>query len=672
MAVAAQRSPNLLAFGVELGQRVDLLQRTQVLRHLAGESRRDDASRGVADRFEAGQATLPVELPQSLRVELVDAGCCVAEGTYLVGLGSIPLEEVSDATEGLGLFHPSDAIGAGRPGAPARRPRARQTGVVRVDALLRGRFVTFDAAHPEASQLAVLDGRIVAVDEDCAGLAASVIEQFPEGSIGFPGFHDAHCHTAAYGMSLREVRLSSPPLTSLDDLYAAIADRAARSGAGEWVVGSGYDQNKLGGTHPDRRALDRASGGRPVLLKHTSGHMSFVNSAALALIGDEALACRLEGGQVARDEHGEATGLLEEKAQALAQGLRPPPSVQELAAAIAAAHERYLAEGLTSACEAGVAGGWVGQSPLELGAYQAARDQGRLRVRTTAMIASDLLHEMGATGDAAVSLALDAGLRTGIGDEWLRVGALKVFSDGSLIGRTCWMHAGFSDDEANTGYPQADPADLRATIVAAHNAGWQIATHAIGDKAVDFALDCYEEALRGQPRPDHRHRIEHCGLCSDSSLRRLATLGVIPVPQGRFVGEIGDGMATALGPHRMKDAYRLRSFLDAGLALPGSSDRPVVEGRPLLGIQDMVRRLTQSGAEFAVEEALTVEEAMRAYSLGSAYATRSEHERGRLIRGHLADVVVLGDDPRRELPSSIADIPVRATVVGGEVRFRAT
>jgi hypothetical protein len=250
------------------------------------------------------------------------------------------------------------------------------------------------------------------------------------------------------------------------------------------------------------------------------------------------------------------------------------------------------------------------------------------------------------------------------------VGALKVFADGSLIGRTCWLSSGFDDQPTNCGYPQLDPDALRRLIVEGHLAGWQVATHAIGDAAVDFVLDAYAEALAIQPRVDHRHRIEHCGVATPAAVARIAQLGVIPVPQGRFVGEIGDGMRAALGSARVLDTYRLASFLRAGVVLPGSSDRPVVDGRPMLGIADMVARRTESGAPFAPDEALSVEEALRSYTIGSAFATRSERERGTLSVGKLADVVALERDPRTATShEELAQIGVVATIVGGDVSF---
>jgi hypothetical protein len=539
---------------------------------------------------------------------------------------------------------------------------------VRVDVLYRGNFVTLDPARPTATTIAVLGGRIVAIDADADGLEAASRVDFGERPV-FPGFHDAHAHTPSFGIALGELDLSSPPVRSLEDLYELVGNQAAAQQPGEWLIGSGYDQNKLGGLHPSRRRLDEVAGARPVWLKHTSGHMCVVNSAVLERIGPAAHE-HIDGGVVELDPTGEPTGRLEERAQSLVQRLVLPRPLTEIAAAVGRAHDRYLAEGITSVCDAGIAGGWIGQSPVELAAFQLAREQGRLRVRTTVMISSDVVHDSGAHTADGIGRALDAGIRTGLGDEWLRIGPLKVFSDGSLIGRTCWMHEEFSDAPGNTGYPQGDPAELRRTIVDAHRAGWQVATHAIGDAAVSFVLDCYSEALELAPRPDHRHRIEHCGVTTDADLARIAALGVIAVPQARFIGEIGDGMLAALGPGRGRLAYRLKGFLEAGVVLPGSSDRPVVDGRPLLGIADMVMRRTESGQSFAPEEALTPEEALFSYCAGSAYATRTEHERGTLEVGKLADFVVLEDDPRRVAPEAIADIAIAATVVGGELAYR--
>ena len=542
---------------------------------------------------------------------------------------------------------------------------------MRVDTVFRrGNVLTLDPGRPRASALAVLGDRVLAVgdDDDLAGLTPDRTVDLG-GKTVVPGFHDAHNHCVFFGMSLAELPLG--PVTSLDELYAMVAAEAQETEPGGWVIGAGYDQNRLAERrHPTAQELDRVAPGHRVWLRHTSGHMAVVGGAVLADIGIDSAQVP-PGGQVERDADGRPTGLLLESAQSLVRDLVYPYPLEDIAAAIDRATRHYLTEGITSAQEAGIGAGLVSWSPQELAAYALARRTGRLHVRTTLMVAADTLHEVGGSPQDPGTFGLDLGIATGLGDETLRIGPLKIFSDGSLLGRTAAMKAPFADDPGNSGYLQREPDELRELIGRAHRAGWQIATHAIGDAAVATALDCYEAALRDLPRPDHRHRIEHCGIITDDDVERMARLGVIPVPQGRFIGELGDGMARALGPERVRACYRQRSFLDRGIPLPGSSDRPVVQGAPLLGIADLVLRRTPSGEEFGVHEALTAYEALHAWTLGSAYATFEEHRRGSLVPGKLADLAVLSGDLTAVEPEEIAGLQVVATVVGGEVRHDA-
>ena len=535
--------------------------------------------------------------------------------------------------------------------------------------LVNGAVLTMDPARPRARSVAVAGGRIIAVDPDPGDLPAREVVDL-QGAALLPGFNDAHNHMASFGLSLAEVDLSSAAVRSLDELYAAVAGRARQAPLDGWVVGTGYDQNKLEG-HPNRDGLDRAAAGRRVWLRHTSGHMCVVSSAVLADLGLADQAIDVPGGAVITDASGRPTGLLQEKAQGLVGQLVHPYPVSVVAEAIDRAGARYLAEGLTSVTEAGVGGGWVGHTPVELAAYQLARDTGRLHVRVELMIASDALHTLTAHQDDGLDLGLDLGIRTGFGDDWLRIGAMKIFTDGSLVGLTAAMHEDFAGQAGNRGFFQADADELTATIVAAHRSGWQIAAHAIGDRAIDLALDAYAQAQRRYPRAGARHRIEHFGVVQPGQVVRAAELGVIPVPQGRFASELGDGMLRAVGPDRQAWLYRQRSLLDAGLVLPGSSDRPVVAGAPLLGIHDMVNRRTASGAPFNPDEAITVPEALRAYTSGSAFASRAEHLKGSITPGKLADLVVLSQDPTVVSPEEIAGIAVLATYVDGERRFEA-
>ncbi|MGD0556805.1 MAG: amidohydrolase [Streptosporangiaceae bacterium] len=531
--------------------------------------------------------------------------------------------------------------------------------------IVNANVLTMDPARPRAQSVAVAGGRIVALDAD--GPASEVVDL--HGRTLLPGFHDAHNHMAWFGMSLTEVDLSPTAVTSLDELYAAIARRARETSEDDWVVGSGYDQNRLGGQHPDRDGLESAAPGRRVMLRHVSGHMCVVSGAVLADLNIADRPVDVSGGTVVTDADGRPTGLLQERAQELTDTLLRPYPLAFLTDAIDRAGARYLSEGITSVTEAGIGGGWIGHTPVELAAYQAARDAGRLPVRVELMVASDVLHPVGAHPSDDLPLGLDLGIRTGFGDDWLRVGAMKLFTDGSLIGRTAAMSFDYAGMPGNQGYFQGDAAELTDRIVAAHRSGWQVASHAIGDRAIDLALDAYAAASSRFPRPAVRHRIEHFGVSRPDQVARAASLGVVAVPQGRFASEIGDGMLAAVGPSRGEWLYRQRSLLDAGMVLPGSSDRPVSNGAPLLGVHDMVNRRTASGAPFNAGEAITASEALRAYTYGSAYASHLEQARGTIAPGMLADLVVLSDDPTAVSPAGIGDIQVLATYVDGECRF---
>ena len=381
------------------------------------------------------------------------------------------------------------------------------------------------------------------------------------GATLLPGFHDAHNHMAWFGMSLSETDLRSPGVGSLDELYAAVA-RRAETAAGEWVVGSGYDQNKIG-RHPDRDALDRVAPGRRVWLRHASGHMCVVNSPVLDDLGVTAGAVPdVPGGRVVTDAVGRPTGLLQERAQELVGRLVNPYPLATLADAIDRAGTQYLKEGITSCTEAGIGGGWIGRSPVELAAYQAARDQGRLRVRVELMVASDVLHPLAGHASDGLEIGLDLGLCTGFGDDWLRLGAVKVFSDGSLVGRTAAMNDDFADTPGEAGYLQADAAELRATITAAHRSGWQVATHAVGDRAIDLALTC----TRGPRRRIHARTL---GTASSTS--------PCPGPSRSPGGRAGRDRGTA-GAVRHRDRRRDARSARAGpaqLALPA----PIPAGR---------------------------------------------------------------------------------------------
>lgn len=523
--------------------------------------------------------------------------------------------------------------------------------------LYNGNILIGDAAGRRATSLGLANGKVVAIDVD-----SSVVDPHRRidlaGRTVVPGFHDAHCHTSWYGVSLGELPLGGPEVQKLDDVYAAVAVAAAEQPEGSWIIGRGWHPHQLGGRAPLLEDLDRITTRHPVWLVASSGHASVVNSVALRLLDFTHL-----GGRSApqSDADGNPTGLLEEDAHACVLEQARPYSVDAVVDGIGRAHEQYLRVGITSAQEAGVGAGLVGHGGAEIGAYQMARARDRLRVRTTLMPNAKALHDLQQShGESLFGMGL--GLHTGFGDDWLRIGAVKFFTDGSVLAGTAGMRGGA--EQVHYDYDW-----LRQRIVDAHRSGWQLAVHAQGDAAIDFVLDCFEEALRRHPRRDPRHRIEHASVSTKEAVDRMARMGVIPSPQGRFVGVVGDGLLELLSPDQLSNTYRARSFLDAGIVLPGSSDRPCTEGNPMFGIHDMVNRRTDSGRPFGSQEALTVAEALRAYSYGSAHATFAEDRLGTLVEGQLADLVVLDADPTMVPIEAIREVEVLATCVDGEFAY---
>lgn len=533
-----------------------------------------------------------------------------------------------------------------------------------LDLLLRNaRILTLDERRPRAQAVGVLHGKIVGLDEEIADLSARH-EIDCDGAVVTPGFADAHNHMAWFGMTLSELDLSA--CENLRQLYDAVALSAATLPHDGWVVGYGYDAVHLGG-HPHRAALDRAASGRPVWLRHRSGHLCTVSSAVLELAGVlSGFDGDLPGGVIVRDDTGSPTGELQEQAQRLVVDLAGPHRTTDLTAAIARAADVYASEGLTHVTEAGIGGGWIGHSPIEAAAYLDARCQGVLPVRVELMVASDVLHPVAGHASDQATIGLDLGLRTGFGDDMLRLGPMKIFMDGSMTGRTAALSELLCGHSSDHGYLQADVNELTTRIIEAHKAGWRVAAHAIGDQALDVALDAVEAAQRVLPRVDVRHRIEHAAVTREDQVQRMAELGVVPVHQGRFVYEVGEAAADWVGAENVGSLLRCKSFIDAGLRVPGSSDRPVVvDGSPLQGMQAMVQRIGQSGRAISPAEAVTAEQALCAYTVDAAWVSHAEKRRGLIGPGLDADLVVLDDDPTTVRAEEIGDINVVATFVAG-------
>ncbi|MER2138413.1 MAG: amidohydrolase family protein, partial [Arthrobacter sp.] len=266
-------------------------------------------------------------------------------------------------------------------------------------------------------------------------------------------------------------------------------------------------------------------------------------------------------------------------------------------------------------------------------------------------------------------LGLDTGIRAGLGDEWLRLGPVKIFSDGSLLGSTAYMSEDYVGCTHNHGYLQMDAGELRNSALAAYRAGWPIAMHAIGDAAVEHAVSILTEAQETYGPNCFPNRIEHGGVVHPEQLDRIAAAGIVLVPQPHFITEFGDGMAALLGPARTELSYPAAGLLHRGAVLPGSSDRPVSSGRPLDVMQSFVERLTPSGRIYGAEQRITAEQALAAYTTGSAAATGTSGEKGSLSPGLLADLVFLDQDPTAVDPGRIGATRVLGTMVGGELRY---
>lgn len=528
---------------------------------------------------------------------------------------------------------------------------------------------TQDPRRPRAGSLGVHGGRIISLDDELPASAFRDVHDLAGASV-VPGFNDAHLHLSYLGEAELQIDLRPAACPTMDAVLAAVEAGCSTAPAGSWVIGAGYDQNYLDDIHPTAELLDRVSNGHPVWLLHNSRHMGVANTEAFERAGyPERRNVRVpEGGAVAKDADGRATGLLQETARALITDSIPAPSVEDIAAMVGAGSRLALALGITSITEPGLgAPAHVGHSVSDMAGYQLARESGRLGVRATVMPYLTALHRLG--DDGGGPFGLDLGLRSGLGDEWLRIGPVKVLSDGSMIGRSAFMCRDYPADAAagvsNRGMLQFPEHDLRTWLIGAHCSGWQVAVHAIGDAALNVVMDILEEAQRVHPRQDPRHRIEHLSSANDDQLKRAARLGLIGVPQGRFISELGDGVIRAVGQDRVRCTYRVKGLLDAGMEIAASTDAPVVDANPILNIHDMVNRRTASGTEFSPEERISVAQAVRAYTVGSAYAVHEEKYKGTLTPGMLADFLTLSEDIYQVNPENIRDIKVTGTFIGG-------
>jgi hypothetical protein len=521
------------------------------------------------------------------------------------------------------------------------------------DLILRnGRVITIDPRQPAAEAIAIAGDRILAVgsNADVGALAVAGTRTVDlGGSTVVPGFIDAHTHPAYSGR--RHLRFIDCDLRSIAAIQDAVRERAAKTPPGEWVVGFKYDDTKTAERRfITREDLDAAAPEHPVLIEHRGGHTAYVNSAALRRAGISEETPDPSGGQFARDrETGRLTGRLLERAAEMFQPMIPAfgtTTRDEDRAAVKLITRMFAKSGITSATDA------YG-TPEDLRAYQDARAAGELTSRITCMI-----------GYAHLDRMLAAGVRTGLGDAWVRVGAMKATCDGSISERTARLSQSYVGRSDDFGIIVADAEELYSYAGKAHEAGWQLGIHANGDVGIGMVLDLYERLQRERPRRDPRFRIEHCTVINDDLVRRMNALGVIPTPFSTYVYFHGEKMPE-FGEERLNSMFALRSFLDAGIRATMASDYPPGPFEPMMALQSMATRTAMDGRVWGPRQKITIEEALHVCTLNGAYASFEEHDKGSLEPGKLADLVVLGRNPLTEDPASLITIPIERTMVGG-------
>ena len=530
-----------------------------------------------------------------------------------------------------------------------------------------GRILTMEPGDDGTSGfVAVRNDRILNVGRqeelpDWVSPETEVIDA--RGGTVLPGFIDAHLHLSIMAEMATQLDVSPGMVSSSDDIKRMIREETRRRPEGDWIRAAGYDDTKLTDRPIDRRDLDEAAPRHPVYVNHVSVHWGVTNRLGLQRGGIEKNSPDPPGGQLGRDPRtGEPNGFLYEEAafrynmEALSSTTKtviPPPTPEELRRGIGKVGDRYLQAGITSVHDALA-------TPRFFEACQQLRSENELPLRVCGLIPYKYLPSFCASG-----------LRSGFGDEWLRLGAVKLIADGAIAGRTACLKDPYCDPVLGTGILLLTPEQIRERIANAHEAGFQVAVHANGDRAIEIVLDAFEDALAKTPRRDHRHRIEHCSLVTEDILQRMRRLHLLAVPFGSYVWAHGEKLTAFYGSSRVKRLFAHRDFLDHGIPLAGSTDNPCGPYEPLLAVQSCVTRKGQDGSLLGENQRISLGEALRMYTMGSAYASHEEDRKGSLKTGKLADLVVLQEDLTKVPPESIKDVPVRLTMVGGSVRYRS-
>lgn len=512
--------------------------------------------------------------------------------------------------------------------------------------LHNGNFITIDPQKPRAQAVAIAGDRIFAVgtNAEVKALGGPLTQSVDmEGKTITPGFIDAHCHVASSGR--RHLTDIDCGLDTIEKIKVAVKERCAKTPPGEWVYGFKYDDTKTKeGRYINRKDLDEAAPNHPVIINHRGGHTNFVNSMAYAKAGIKEDVADPPGGKFER-EGGKLNGRLLEKASEAFRNIRPNATPENYVEGVALMTSMLARSGITSAHDAGA-------STHDLKAFQESYQRGTLKTRIYAMIRDGWLDQL-----------IDAGVHTGLGDEWVKVGPMKTAIDGSISERTARMSSPYTGTQ-DYGLLTSTPEELYEVCHKAHSNNWQLAVHSNGDVGIDITLSVYERLQKEMPRKDPRFRLEHCTVMNDNLIRRIKALGAIPNPFSTYVYWHGEKMKY-YGEEKLKNMFALRSFLDAGIMPTQTSDYPPGPYEPLMALQSSATRTDYTGKSWGINQRVTVEEAIKIGTLHGAYASYEENKKGSIAEGKYADLTVMSKDPTKVDPSTILEIKIERTMAGG-------